>query len=111
VRVKVVKIESISDPDGNEGRRVELVEERAYPQSPIIPLSEEARVATEVAKTMQQILPPSLKFDMTKPKVSMPRLILFILDEEAEALGIDFNVNQVYDLELKNGKIGFNRVR
>jgi hypothetical protein len=111
VRVKVVKTESINDPDGNEGRRVELVEERAYPKSPIVPASEEARVMSEVAKTMQQMLPPQFKFDMANPRISMPRLVLFILDDEVETLGIDFNVNQVYDLEMKDNKISFMRVR
>lgn len=103
--VRVNKIESIRDVDGNLGKRIELVEERQITQFAIRPQSEEARVVQEVFQALQQQLPifPS------KTQFTIPKIILFLTEQEYENLGIDFDVNQVYEITLENQTIKFRK--
>ena len=104
-RVRVNKIESIRDIDGNLGKRIELVEERQIPQFAIRPQSEEAKVVQEVFQTLQQQLP----IFPTRTQFTVPKIILFLTEQEYESLGIDFDVNQVYEITLENQTIKFRK--
>lgn len=104
-RVRVNKIESIRDIDGNLGKRIELVEERQIPQFTIRPQSEEARVAQEVFQALQQQLP----FFPAKAQFTIPKIILFLTEQEYESLGINFDVNQIYEITLENQAIKFKK--
>jgi len=106
VRVRVHKIESIKSPEGDLGKRVELVEEAVVPKFPIRPPTEEARMVQEVVQVLQRQLPIfGLQSSFTVPKI-----ILFLREHEYEDLGVRFEVNQVYDVELSEGTIRFKRV-
>ncbi len=105
IRVRVNKIESIYDIDGNLGKRIELVEERPTPQFIIKPHSEEARLVQEVFQALQQQLP----FFPTKAQLTVPKIILFLTEQEYESLGIDFDVNQVYEITLEDQAIKFKK--
>jgi len=102
-RVRVQKIESIRDPEGNLGKRIELIEDRVIPRFAVRPATEEARMAQDVIKALQQQLP------MLTPRTqfALPKMILFLTEREYEELGIDFDVNQVYELELSGQAISF----
>ncbi len=104
-RVRVNKIESIRDIDGNLGKRIELVEERQIPQFAIRPQSEEAKVVQEVFQTLQQQLP----IFPVRAQFTVPKIILFLTEQEYESLGIDFDVNQVYEMTLENQTIKFRK--
>ena len=105
VRVRVLRIESIQDPDGNLGKRVELIEDRVVPQFAIQPPTEEARMVQGVIQALQKQLPMfSVQTQLTVPKV-----ILFLTEAEYEQLGIDFDVNQTYDLELSGQALKFKK--
>jgi len=106
MRVRVQRIESIKDPEGNLGKRIELVEDRVVPRFAIRPPSEEARVIQEVVQTLQRQLPI---FGM-QPQFNIPKMILFLTEAEYEELGVDFDVNQVYEVKLTNKTIKFSRV-
>ena len=56
VRVRVQRIESIRDPEGNLGKRIELLEDRVIPRFVIKPQTEEARMAQDVIQALQQQL-------------------------------------------------------
>ena len=105
-RVRVQKIESIRDPEGNLGKRIELIEDRVIPRFAVRPATEEARMAQDVIKALQQQLP------MLTPRTqfTLPKMILFLTEREYEELGIDFDVNQVYELELSGKAIRFKKV-
>jgi len=105
VRVRVQRIESIRDPDGNLGKRIELLEDRVIPRFAIKPQTEEARMAQDVFQALQQQLP------MVAPhaQYALPKLILFLTEQEYERLGIDFDVNQIYELELSGQAIRFKK--
>jgi len=104
-RVRVNKIESIQDPDGNLGKRIELLEDRDIPRFAVRPRTEEAQVVQDVLQALQQQMP------MFAPKAqfAIPKVILFLTEQEYESLGIDFDVNQVYDITLENQAIKFKK--
>jgi len=105
-RVRVQKIESIRDPEGNLGKRIELIEDRVIPRFAVRPSTEEARMAQDVFKVLQQQLPMLA----TPSQFALPKVILFLTEQEYEGLGITFDVNQIYELELSNKAIKFKRV-
>jgi len=105
-RVRVQKIESVKDPEGNLGKRIELIEDRVIPRFAVRPATEEARMVQEVMKTLQQQL-PVLATQATK--FALPKMILFLTENEYEKLGISFDVNQIYELDLSGQSISFKR--
>jgi len=105
-RVRVNRIESIQDIDGNLGKRIELIEEREIPRFVVRPQTEEARVVQDVMQALQQQLPM-----MAPPRgqFTVPKIILFLTEQEYESLGIDFDVNQIYEVKLENESIKFRK--
>ena len=106
MRVRVQRIESIKSPEGDLGKRVELVEEAVVPRFPIRPPTEEARMVQKVVQVLQRQLPI---FGLQQ-NLTIPKIILFLTEHEYEDLGVRFEVNQVYDVELSEGTIKFKRV-
>jgi hypothetical protein len=105
-RVRVNKIESIRDVDGNLGKRIELIEDRRVPQMVIRPQTEEAKVVQDVLQTLQQQMPMfSGRVDLAVPKI-----ILFLTEQEYEMLGINFDVNQIYEIGLENQAVKFTKI-
>lgn len=104
-RVRVSKIESIRDLDGNLGKRIELVEERQIPHFVVKPQTEEARMVQDVLQALQQQIP----FFPARAELSVPKIILFLTEQEYESLGIDFDVNQIYEIRLENQNIKFRK--
>jgi hypothetical protein len=104
-RVRVNKIESIRDLDGNLGKRIELVEERQIPRFVVRPQSEEAKMVQEVLQAVQQQLP----IFPARTEFAVPKIILFLTEQEYESLGIDFDVNQTYEIWLENQNIRFKK--
>lgn len=106
-RVRVQKIESTKDPEGNLGKRIELIEDRVIPQFAVRPATEEARMVQEMMKTLQQQLP---MLATQKTQFAIPKMVLFLTENEYERLGIKFDVNQIYELELSGQSITFKKV-
>ena len=104
-RVRVNKIESIRDLDGNLGKRIELLEDREVPNFVVRPRSEEGQMVQDVLQALQQQMP------MLSPRgqLAIPKIILFLTEQEYESLGIDFDVNQVYEIALENQSIRFKK--
>lgn len=103
-RVRVQKIESIRDPEGNLGKRIELIEDRVIPRFAVRPATEEARMVQEVMKSLQQQLPVLAP---QRTQFTLPKMILFLTENEYEELGINFDVNQLYELEMSGQTIKF----
>jgi hypothetical protein len=103
-RVRVQKIESIRDPEGNLGKRIELIEDRVIPRFAVRPATEEARMVQEVMKSLQQQLPVLAP---QRTQFTLPKMILFLTENEYEELGINFDVNQLYELEMLGQAIKF----
>ncbi len=105
-RVRVQKVESIRDPEGNLGKRIELIEDRVIPRFAVRPATEEARMVQEVMRTLQQQLPV---LATQRTQFALPKMILFLTENEYEKLGINFDVNQLYELDLSGQSISFKR--
>jgi hypothetical protein len=104
-RVRVNKIESIRDLDGNLGKRIELLEEREIPRFAVRPQSEEGQVVQDVLQALQQQMP----MFQVKQQFAIPKIILFLTEQEYESLGIEFDVNLIYDITLENQSIRFRK--
>ena len=105
MRVRVQRIESFKDLEGNLGKRVELVQEDVAPRFAIRPASEEARMVQDMVRVLQQQIP---LFNV-RSHLTLPKIILFLTEREYEELGVDFDVNQVYEVELSNQTIRFRK--
>ncbi|MCK5628099.1 arcadin 1 [Candidatus Bathyarchaeota archaeon] len=105
-RVKVNKIESTRSVDGNLGKRIELVEEREISRYVVQPRTNEAKVVQDVLQAVQQQMPI---FSQRTP-LAVPKILLFLTEQEYDNLGIDFDVNQVYEVNLQNQTIIFRKV-
>jgi len=106
VRVRVQRIESMRDPDGNLGKRIELLEDRVVPRFVIKPQTDEARMAQDIFQALQQQMPMMIP----QTQFTFPKIILFLTEQEYEKLGIEFDVNQIYDLELSGQAIKFRKI-
>jgi hypothetical protein len=105
-RVRVNKIESTRDLDGNLGKRIELVEERPVSSFVMRPQTDEARVAHDILQALQQQMP----IFPQRTQFAMPKILLFLTEQEYDSLGIDFDVNQIYEVTLENQNIKFTKV-
>jgi hypothetical protein len=106
-RVRVNKIESTRDLDGNLGKRIELVEEREVSPFVVRPQSDEARVAQDILQALQQQMP----IFSQRTQLAIPKILLFLTEQEYDSLGIEFDVNQVYEVALENQSIKFKKVQ
>ena len=105
-RVRVNKIESTRDLDGNLGKRIELVEEREINKYVVRPQSDEGKVAADIFQALQTQMP----FLPQRVQIANPKVLLFLTEQEYDSLCIDFDVNQVYEVTLENQGIRFKKI-
>jgi hypothetical protein len=105
-RVRVNKIESTRDLDGNLGKRIELLEEREINPYVVRPSSDEAKMAQDIMQALQQQMP----FLPQRTQMATPKIILFLTEQEYDDFGITFDVNQVYEVMLESQAIRFRKV-
>lgn len=105
-RVRVNKIESTRDVDGNLGKRIELVEEREISNFVMRPQTDEAKMIQDVLQQLQQQMPMFPQ----RQQLNIPKILLFLTEAEYDNLGIDFDVNMVFEVGLENQSIKFRKV-
>ncbi|NIM45545.1 MAG: hypothetical protein GTN80_07860 [Nitrososphaeria archaeon] len=106
VFVKITKIQSINDPEtGEEGKQIEFVEIRKTPTKVLTPTNE-SRIIQEMMNQLKMMGFPMI----LKPEVKVPKMILFLTDEECEKLQIDLEVNKTYDLKIWKGGMQLNEL-
>jgi hypothetical protein len=105
-RVRVNKIESTRDVDGNLGKRIELLEEREVNPYIVRPQTDEAKMAQDIMQALQTQMP----FLPQRTQMATPKIILFLTEQEYDNLGIIFDVNQVYEVVLENQAIRFRKI-
>jgi hypothetical protein len=107
VLVKVLRVTSITDPEtGLPGRQIELVEHR---QRQIAPRAyggsgDMAFVQNIISQLQSTGLFPQVR------EITLPKIILYLKEDEYSMLGIDFDVNELYEITMKDGTISFKRV-
>ncbi|MCL4436780.1 MAG: arcadin 1 [Thaumarchaeota archaeon] len=105
VLVKVLRISSFTDPEtGKAGKQIELVEARQRQGMPFIGVpgigagSEEAKLVKNIVDQFR-----SMGVFPAGRELTLPKLTLFLTETEYDMLGIRFEVNDVYDLIMKDG--------
>ncbi len=100
-KVKVFRITSINDPEtGKPGKQVELVEVRQKGMQYSLPGvgEDEARLVKGILSQFQSMgVFPQVR------EMVLPKMTLFLTEEEYDMLGITFEVNEVFDLLFKDG--------
>lgn len=70
------------------------------------PQTDEAKMAQEVLQALQQQMP----IFPQRTQFALPKILLFLTEQEYDSLGIDFDVNQVYDVILEDQSIKFKKM-
>jgi len=105
-RVKVNRISGVTDPlTGMPAKQIELVEVRDSRRPDMFPASDEARVVQGMVSQLQSMgLVPQIR-ELGYSKVTMT-----LTESEYDMLGIRLDVNEIYDLDIRNGSLTLKKV-
>jgi hypothetical protein len=102
VLVRVHRVTSVTDPEtGKPGKQIELVEVRQRRDSfGMFGVGEEAQIVKNVLSQFQAFgLFPHMR------EMILPKITLFLTEDEYDMLGVRFEVNETFDLVFKDGTI------
>ena len=109
VLVRVHRVSSIRDPEtGRYGKVIELVEEKRVRAQPVR-VSGMPPESMMIQGIIQDLTSYLQSFGLTAGGPLKPKMTLFLTEEEYELLGVKLDVNEVYELEFKNGAITFKK--
>jgi hypothetical protein len=100
--VRVLRISAVSDPFTSlPAKQIELAEVRDRGGvSPVYGGAEDTKVVQSIISQFQ-----SMGFMPQVREFSFPKISMVLTESEYDMLGIRLDVNEVYDLEIKNGSI------
>ena len=104
-KVKVNRISSVSDPmTGLPAKQIELVEVRDARRPEMFPGSDEGRLVQGMVSQLQSLglMPQVREFGISK-------VVMTLTEPEYDMLGIRLDVNEVYQLEIKNGSLSLKK--
>jgi hypothetical protein len=108
VKVRVFRISSVTDPDtGKPGKSIELVQVKQR-QQPFFSGSFGAGGESDLVRNIISQF-QSMGLPIGPNPAGSPKLNLFLSESEYDLLGIRFEVNEVYDMILKDGAIRFSK--
>jgi len=108
VLVRVHRVSSIKDPEtGRYGKMIELVEETRM--QPAVKLAGVPQESIMIQSMIQDLTRYLQSMGFTMGSLMKPKMTLFLTEEEYEMLGVKLEVNEVYELEFKNGSITFKK--
>ena len=102
VKVKVNKISSVADPETSQpGKQIELVEVRNRSNNIVgsVGSQDETKKVKDIISQFQSIG----VFPVNARQMVLPKMILFLSESEYDMLAIRFEVNDVFELILKDG--------
>ena len=105
-RVKVNRISGVTDPlTGLPAKQIELVEIRDTRRPDMFPASDEARVVQGMVSQLQSmgLMPQMREFGYSK-------VVMTLTESEYDMLGMRLDVNEVYDLDIRNGSITLKKI-
>ena len=105
-KVKVSRISGVTDPlTGLPAKQIELVEVRDLRRPEMFPPSDEGRTVQGMVSQLQSMgLMPQIR-DMGFSKV-----VMTLTESEYDMLGMRLDVNEVYELEIRNGSLTLRKV-
>ncbi len=105
-KVKVSRISGVTDPlTGLPAKQIELVEVRDARRPDMFPSSDEARVVQGMVSQLQSmgLMPQMREFGYSK-------VIMTLTESEYDMLGMRLDVNETYDLDIRNGSLTLKKV-
>ena len=109
VLVKVQRISSYTDPETSRpGKIIELVEVRRRTGFYTGPQTEEGMVIQRMLQTALMQMQSLGLFPLTR-ETGLPKIILYLTEEEYDLLNVKLEVNEVYEVSFKDGGIYFRR--
>lgn len=109
VKVRVHEITSMTDPEtGKPGKNIKLVQVKQRGQQqffggPFVGGDESGMIRNIMSQFQSMGLVPFGR------DAGMPKINLFLNESEYDLLGVRFEVNEVYDMILKDGTIRFSK--
>ena len=104
-KVRVQRISSVTDPfTGLPAKQIELTEvrDRARPQVPGV--GEDARMVQSMVSQLQAIgIFPQLR------EMSFPKITMVLSESEYDMLGMRLDVNETYELDIRNGTLALKK--
>lgn len=108
VKVRVYRISSVTDPDtGKPGKSIELVQVKQQRQQSFFGPLGAGGDSDLVRNVMSQF--QAMGLPIGPNPAGSPKLNLFLSESEYDLLGVRFEVNEVYDMILKDGTIRFSK--
>jgi len=100
-RVKVQRISGVTDPlTGLPAKQIELVEVRERGQVSQFSGSEEGRMISGIITQFQ-----SMGFVPQVREMGFSKVTMVLTETEYDMLGVRLDVNEVYELEIRNGSL------
>ncbi len=105
-KVKVSRISGVTDPlTGLPAKQIELVEVRDARRPDLFPSSDEGRVVQGMVSQLQSMgLMPQIR------ELGYSKIIMTLTESEYDMLGMRLDVNEIYELEIRNGSITLKKV-
>lgn len=105
-KVKVNRISSVTDPlTGLPAKQIELVEVRDAHRPGMFPGNDEARLVQGMVSQLQSMgLIPQMR------DIGFSKVIMTLTESEYDMLGMRLDVNEVYELDIRNGAIALKKV-
>jgi hypothetical protein len=100
-KVKVSRISGVTDPlTGLPAKQIELVEVRDARRPDMFPSSDEGRVVQGMVSQLQSmgLMPQMREFGYSK-------VTMTLTESEYDMLGMRLDVNEIYELDIRNGSI------
>jgi Arcadin 1 len=105
----VDRIESTTDPETNKpGKVITLVQVKQRTQQPYFSGGFSGGEDSQMIRNIMQQF-QTMGFVPFGRGAGMPKITLFLSESEYDLLGIRFEVNEVYDMVLKDGSIRFTK--
>jgi Arcadin 1 len=105
-RVKVNRISGVTDPlTGMPAKQIELVEVRDNRRPDMFPAGDESRMVQGMVSQLQSMgLIPQFR------ELGFSKIVMTLTETEYDMLGMRLDVNEVYDLDIRNGSISLKKI-
>ena len=105
-KVKVNRISGVTDPlTGLPAKQIELVEVRDARRPELFPAGDEARVVQGMVSQLQSMgLMPQMR------EMGFSKIIMTLTESEYDMFGMRLDVNEIYDLDIRNGSIALRKI-
>lgn len=105
-KVRVNRISSVTDPlTGLPAKQIELVEVRDNRRADSFPASDEGRVIQGMMSQLQSMgLVPQMR------EIGFAKVTMILTETEYDMLGMRLDVNDVYELDIRNGSLSLRKI-